>query len=74
MTSQLKRTLASTNPCESIIETVRRTSRNVKRWKSLAKLTIAGEHDVAAKRAAAFTSQPLNASLTAAPEVAATTV
>src|SRR3954470_15845583 len=28
---QLKRTLASTNPCESMIETVRRTSRNVKR-------------------------------------------
>src|SRR5215211_266381 len=31
---QLKRTLASTNPCESMIETVRRTSRNVKRWKN----------------------------------------
>ena len=30
----LKRTLASTNPCESMIETVRRTSRNVKRWQS----------------------------------------
>jgi putative transposase len=29
---QLKRTLASTNPCESMIETVRRISRNVKRW------------------------------------------
>jgi putative transposase len=29
---RLKRTLASTNPCESMIETVRRTSRNVKRW------------------------------------------
>jgi putative transposase len=28
----LKRTLQSTNPCESMIETVRRTSRNVKRW------------------------------------------
>ena len=28
----LKRTLASTNPCESMIETVRRISRNVKRW------------------------------------------
>jgi putative transposase len=30
----LKRTLQSTNPCESRIETVRRTSRNVKRWQS----------------------------------------
>jgi putative transposase len=31
---RLKRTLASTNPCESMIETVRRTSRNVKRWQN----------------------------------------
>jgi putative transposase len=31
---QLKRTLVSTNPCESMIETVRRTSRNVKRWRN----------------------------------------
>jgi Transposase, Mutator family len=30
----LKRTLASTNPCESMIECVRRTSRSVKRWQS----------------------------------------
>src|SRR5947209_1132092 len=30
----LKRTLQSTNPCESMIECVRRTSRNVKRWQS----------------------------------------
>jgi putative transposase len=30
----LKRTLASTNPCESMIETVRRISRNVKRWRT----------------------------------------
>jgi transposase-like protein len=30
----LKRTLQSTNPCESMIETVRRTSRNVKRWQN----------------------------------------
>ena len=30
----LKRTLESTNPCESMIESVRRTSRNVKRWRS----------------------------------------
>jgi putative transposase len=101
VTGQLKRTLASTNPCESMIETVRRTSRNVKRWKNgdmclrwtaagmleaeqqfrkiigfndLAKLAIAVEQDVAAKRAAAFTRQPLNTSSTAAPEVAATTV
>ena len=31
---RLKRTLQSTNPIESMIETVRRTSRNVKRWQS----------------------------------------
>jgi len=30
----LRKTLQSTNPCESMIETVRRTSRNVKRWQS----------------------------------------
>ena len=34
VTGSLKRTLASTNPCESMIECVRRTSRNVKRWQS----------------------------------------
>ena len=98
---QLKRTLASTNPCESMIETVRRTSRNVKRWQNgdmclrwtaagmleaeqqfrkiigfndLAKLAIAVERDVAAKRATAFTSPSVNAPSTAAPEVAATAV
>jgi putative transposase len=30
----LKRTFESTNPCESMIEIVRRTQRNVKRWSS----------------------------------------
>ena len=30
----LKRTLESTNPCESMIECVRRSARNVKRWSS----------------------------------------
>ena len=30
----LKKTLESTNPCESMIECVRRTSRNVKHWQS----------------------------------------
>jgi transposase-like protein len=30
----LKQTFESTNPCESMIECVRRTSRNVKRWQS----------------------------------------
>ena len=30
----LKQTLQSTNPCESMIEIVRRTSRNVKHWQS----------------------------------------
>lgn len=78
---QLRRTLCSTNPIESMIEFVRRTSRNVKRWRSgdmclrwtaagmleaeqqfrkiigvdhLARLTIAVERDVAARRAAAM--------------------
>jgi transposase-like protein len=31
---RLKATLVSTNPCESMIEIVRRTQRNVKRWRS----------------------------------------
>jgi len=100
VTGRLKLTLQSTNPCESMIETVRRISRNVKRWQNgdmclrwtaagmleaeqqfrriightdLAKLAVAVERDVAAKRAAAFTSQPLDASSTAAPKVAAST-
>ena len=34
ISGSLKRTLESTNPCESMIECVRRTSRNVKRWQS----------------------------------------
>ncbi len=34
ITDSLKRTLASTNPIESMIECVRRTARNVKRWQS----------------------------------------
>ena len=34
ITEQLKRTLVSTNPIESMIECVRRTARNVKRWQS----------------------------------------
>jgi putative transposase len=34
ITDQLKRTLESTNPIKSMIEIVRRTSRNVKRWSS----------------------------------------
>ena len=34
VTGNLKRTLESTNPCESMIEIVRRTQRNVKRWSS----------------------------------------
>ena len=29
---KLRRTLESTNPCESMIDTVRRTQRNIKRW------------------------------------------
>jgi transposase-like protein len=30
----LKKTLESTNPCESMIECVRRSSRNVKHWQN----------------------------------------
>jgi putative transposase len=95
----LKRTLASTNPCESMIETVRRISRNVKRWQNgdmclrwtaagmleaetqfrriighadLAKLALAVEHDVAAKRARNAPTEPVQTPITtAAPEVAA---
>ena len=97
---RLKRTLASTNPCESMIETVRRISRNVKRWQSgdmclrwtaagmleaqaqfrriighgdLAKLALAVERDVAARRITGTpTTTPHTTIATAAPEVAAT--
>jgi transposase-like protein len=34
VSGNLRRTLESTNPCESMIEIVRRTQRNVKRWSS----------------------------------------
>jgi transposase-like protein len=34
ITGRLKVTLASTNPCESMIEIIRRTQRNVKHWTS----------------------------------------
>jgi transposase-like protein len=74
---RLKKTLASTNPIESMIEIIRRTSRNVKRWQNgdmclrwtaagmleaetqfrkvvgysdLAKLAVAVERDLAARR------------------------
>jgi len=43
-------------------------------FNDLAKLAIAVEHDVAAKRAAALTRQPLTASPTTPPEATATTV
>lgn len=33
ITGQLAKTLSSTNPCESMIEIVRYTQRNVKRWR-----------------------------------------
>jgi putative transposase len=97
---RLKRTLASTNPCESMIETVRRVARNVKHWSSgdmclrwtaagmleaeqqfrkiighgdLAKLAVAVERDVAAKRATdTLTTSSHTTVATAAPEVAAT--
>lgn len=32
ISGQLAKTLGSTNPCESMIEIVRRTQRNVKSW------------------------------------------
>src|SRR5215210_6787569 len=95
---RLKRTLASTNPCESMIETVRRISRNVKRWQNgdmclrwtaagmleaeaqfrkiighgdLAKLALAVEREVAAKRARNAPTEPAQTPITtAAPEVA----
>ena len=96
---RLKRTLASTNPCESMIDTVRRVSRNVKRWQNgdmclrwtaagmleaqgqfrkiigypdLAKLAVAVEGDIAAKRATDTPSTTLHSPIrTTAPEVAA---
>jgi len=96
---RLKRTVASTNPCESMIDTVRRVARNVKRWQNgdmclrwtaagmleaeqqfrkiightdLAKLAIAVEHDVAAKRAADTAVTTTHTTIaTPAPEVAA---
>ncbi len=34
ITGQLAKTLCSTNPCESMIEIVRYTQRNVKRWQN----------------------------------------
>jgi putative transposase len=34
VTGSLRKTLASTNPCESMIECVRRTARNVKYWQN----------------------------------------
>jgi putative transposase len=98
---RLKRTLASTNPCESMIDTVRRVARNVKRWQNgdmclrwtaagmleaeqqfrrvighpdLAKLAVAVERDVAARRAADTPTRTLHTiTATVAPEVAAST-
>jgi transposase-like protein len=97
---RLKRTIASTNPCESMIETVRRVARNVKHWSSgdmclrwtaagmleaerqfrkiigypdLAKLAVAVERDVAARRAADTPTTGTHTTMpTPAPEVAAT--
>jgi putative transposase len=97
---RLKHTLASTNPCESMIETVRRVARNVKRWHNgdmclrwtaagmleaeqqfrriighgdLAKLAVAIERDITARRAAETPSTTAyTPTATATPEVAAT--
>src|SRR4051812_46147823 len=33
ITGRLAKTLCSTNPCDSMIEIIRRTQRNVKRWR-----------------------------------------
>jgi putative transposase len=100
VTGRLKLTLQSTNPCESMIKTVRRISRNVKRWQNgdmclrwtaagmleaerqfrrvigyhdLAKLAVAIERDVTAKRVADTPTTTVHTPIaTAAPEVAAT--
>jgi putative transposase len=99
---RLKQTLASTNPCESMIETVRRVARNVKHWSNgdmclrwtaagmleaerqfrriightdLAKLALAVERDVAARRATHTPTTTFHPPVaTAAPEVAASPV
>jgi putative transposase len=45
---KLKKTLATTNPCESMIECVRRSSRNVKHWQNgemCLRWTAAGMHE-----------------------------
>jgi putative transposase len=96
---RLKCTLASTNPCESMIYTVRRVARNVKRWHNgdmclrwtaagmleaegqfrkiigypdLAKLAVAVERDVAARRAADTPTSTAHTTVaTTAPEIAA---
>ena len=95
---QLWRTLSSTNPIESMIEIVRTTSRNVKRWQNgemclrwtaagmleaerqfrriigyahLARLAVAVERHMSAKRAAVSV---LTISIIPATELAAATV
>jgi putative transposase len=87
ISGSLKRTLESTNPCESMIEIVRRTQRNVKHWQNgemglrwtaagmleaerqfrriigyqdLAKLAIAIERDLAARRQSIHTQAEEN--------------
>jgi hypothetical protein len=49
----LKRTLESTNPCESMIEIVRRTERNVKRWSS-GEMALAGPPPACSKPNGSF--------------------
>ena len=96
----LRPLILDTNPCESLIETVRHVARNVKRWHNgdmclrwtaagmlaaqgqfrriighadLAKLALAVERDVAAKRAADTPTTTTHSTIaSAAPEVAAT--
>lgn len=85
----LKKTLASTNPCESMIECVRRTSRNVKRWQNgdmCLRWTAAGMleaeqqfrrvigHRDLAKLAVCVEHEITRQTVTAAPEVAASAV
>jgi len=53
VTGSLRRTLESTNPCESMLEIVRRTQRNVKRWPP-ARWRCAGPPPACSKPSASF--------------------
>jgi hypothetical protein len=69
----LKRTLASTNPCESMIECVRRTSRNVKRWQS-GEMALAGPPRGCSKRNASSAGSSATATSPASPSRSSATL